>query len=50
MEFETTGGHRFRATVFRVRSAFGRGLVLVPTNMLKLDEQDEFTLHLAPED
>ncbi len=48
MEFETTGGHRFRATVFRVRSAFGRGLVLVPTNMLKLDEHDEFTLHVPP--
>ena len=46
MELETTGGQRYRATVFRVKSAFGRGLVLVPTSKLKLGEHDEFTLRL----
>jgi len=46
MELETTGGRRYRATVFRVKSCFGRGLVLVPTSKLKLGEHDEFTLRL----
>lgn len=49
MELETTGGRRYRATVFRVKSCFGRGLVLVPTSKLKLGEQDEFTLRLPGE-
>jgi hypothetical protein len=49
MELETKGGQRYRVTVFRVRSAFGRGLVLVPTSKLKLGEDDEFTLHLPGE-
>ena len=46
MELETAGGRRYRATVFRVKSCFGRGLVLVPTTKLKLGEHDEFTLRL----
>jgi hypothetical protein len=46
MELEAAGGRRYRATVFRVKSCFGRGLVLVPTAKLKLGEQDEFTLRL----
>ena len=49
MELETTGGRRYRATVFRVKSAFGRGLVLIPTSKLKLGEHDEFTLRLPGE-
>ncbi len=49
MELETTGGRRYRATVFRVKSAFGRGLVLVPTSEIKLGKHDEFTLRL-PQD
>ena len=49
MELETTGGRRYRATVFRVKSCFGRGLVLVPTSRLKLAEHDEFTLRLPRE-
>ena len=49
MELETTGGRRYRATVFRVKSCFGRGLVLVPTSKLKLGEHDEFTLRLPGE-
>ena len=46
MELETTGGQRYRATVFRVKSCFGRGLAMVPTSKLKLGENDEFTLRL----
>jgi len=49
MELEMAGGRRYRATVFRVKSAFGRGLVLVPTSKLKIGEHDEFTLHLPGE-
>ncbi len=47
VDWETARGQHYRATVFRVRSCFGRGLVLVPTNKLKLREHDEFTLRLA---
>jgi hypothetical protein len=50
MELETTGGRRYRATVFRIKSAFGRGLVLVPTSMLKLGAHDEFTLRQPEKD
>jgi hypothetical protein len=50
MELETTGGPRYRATVFRIKSAFGRGLVLVPTSMLKLGAHDEFTLRQPEKD
>ena len=46
MELGTAGGRRYRATVFRVRSCFGRGLVVVPTSKLMLGENDEFTLRL----
>ena len=49
MELETAGGRRYRATVFRVKSCFGRGLVLLPMGKLKLGEQDEFTLRLPGE-
>ena len=46
MEFETRDGQRHRAVVFRVKSCFGRGLLLVPTSEVKLGEKDEFTLRL----
>jgi len=46
---ETTGGRRYRATVFRIKSCFGRGLVLVPTSKLRLGEHDEFALRLPGE-
>jgi len=49
VELEMSGGQRYRATVFRVRSCFGRGLVLVPTSTLKIGEHDEFTLRLPGE-
>ncbi len=50
VELETTLGQRYRITVFRVRSAFGRGLALVPTRQLKLGAHDEFTLRVVTED
>jgi len=43
------GGRRYHATVFRVKSCFGRGLALLPTSKLKLGENDEFTLRLPGE-
>jgi hypothetical protein len=46
MELEGAGGRRYRATVFRIKSCFGRGLAMVPTAKLKLGELDEFTLRL----
>ncbi len=49
MELEMADGRRYRATVFRVKSCFGRGLVLVPTSKPKIGEHDEFTLHLPGE-
>ena len=46
MELQAATGQRYRATVFRVKSAFGRGLVLIPTSRFKLATHDQFTLHL----
>jgi hypothetical protein len=46
MELQSARGQRYKATVFRVKSAFGRGLVLIPINKFKLGEHDEFTLRL----
>ena len=45
MEIETADGHRHRATVFRVKSCFGRGLLLVQRE-IKLVGNDEFILRL----
>ncbi len=50
VELKTAGGQRYRVTVFRVRSAFGRGLALFPTSKLKLGERDEFILPVPTED
>ena len=46
MEFETRDSQRHRAPVFRVKSCFGRGLLLVPASEVKLSEKDEFTLRV----
>jgi hypothetical protein len=43
MEIETADGRRHPVTVFRVKSCFGRGLFLVPSET-KLKENDEFIL------
>jgi len=44
IEFETTDGERHRAAVFRVKSCFGRGLLLLAAGNGKLSEKDEFVL------
>jgi hypothetical protein len=46
VEFETRDGQPHRAVVFRVKSCFGRGLLLVAVSEVKLGEKDEFTLRL----
>jgi len=46
MELVAASGAPYRATVFRVKSAFGRGLALIPAGKLKLGEHEEFTLRL----
>jgi hypothetical protein len=48
MELEATDGRRYRGTVFRVKSCFGRGLVLAPAASLNLAEHAEFTLYPPP--
>jgi len=46
MELQTTSGHLYRAPVFRVKSAFGRGLVLIPPGKFTLAAHDQFTLRV----
>ena len=47
MEIVLAGGRSHRVTVFRVKSCFGRGLLLLPAPA-KLDEGGEFVLKLLP--
>lgn len=49
MDLQTSDGQHYRVTVFRVKSAFGRGLALLPAGKLKLGAHDEFTLCLPAE-
>jgi hypothetical protein len=44
MELKFAGNAPYRATVFRVKSAFGRGLALLPASKINLRAGDEFTL------
>lgn len=46
MELRTAEGQRCRATVFRVKSAFGRGLMLLPLSAPALAAHDQFRLSL----
>jgi len=43
-EFTLSEGKPHRATVFRVRSCFGRGLLIFPSAEAKLAEKDDFVL------
>ena len=43
-EFVVNGGPPHRAKVFRVRSCFGRGLLIFPAAEAKLAEKDDFIL------
>jgi hypothetical protein len=45
VEFETRAGRRHRATVVRMRSCFGRGLLFFAADEAKLGGKDEFVLH-----
>lgn len=47
VEFETGDGRRHRATVFRVRSCFGRGLLLFSSKEAKVAAGDDFILRPA---
>jgi hypothetical protein len=44
MEFETADGHRHHGTVVRMKSCFGRGLLIFATGEAKLGVKDEFVL------
>jgi hypothetical protein len=45
MGFTTADGKSHRGKVFRVRSCFGRGLMLLPSSEARLKEKDEFVLN-----
>jgi len=45
VEFETRNGQRHRATVARMKSCFGRGLLICAAGEAKLAEKDDFVLH-----
>ncbi len=44
VEFETRDGRWHRASIFRVKSCFGRGLLLFAAGEAKLAAKDEFVL------
>jgi hypothetical protein len=44
VEFETRDGRRHRATVVRMKSCFGRGLLFFAADEAKLGEKEEFVL------
>lgn len=45
VEFETRDGQWHRATVVRLKSCFGRGLLLFAVGEAKLAAKDDFVLH-----
>lgn len=47
VEFETSDGRRHPATVARVKSCFGRGLMIFPAQEAKLAAKDDFVLHFS---
>ncbi len=47
IEFETPDGKIHPATVGRVKSCFGRGLLLFASKEAKLDAKDDFVIHFA---
>ena len=44
VEFETADGRRHRATVARIKSCFGRGLLIFAAGEAKLVEKEDFVL------
>jgi hypothetical protein len=47
VEFETPDGRRHAATVERVKSCFGRGLLLFHTSEGKLEAKEDFVVHFS---
>jgi len=47
VEFETADGKHHLATMFRMKSCFGRGLLLFPAREAKLTTNDEFIIRAA---
>lgn len=47
VEFETHDGHTHRAKVSRVKSCFGRGLLLFATSDAQLAAEDDFILRFS---
>ena len=47
VEFETRDGHPHRATVARMKSCFGRGLILFAASEAKLTAGDDFVLRFS---
>jgi len=50
VEFETANGKRHPASMFRVKSCFGRGLLILSSREAKLSAHDEFVLSLPAKD
>lgn len=46
MEFETKNGQSHQATIMRMKSCFGRGLLIIASGDVKLGEKDEFILKI----
>jgi len=47
LEFETKDGRKHQATIYRVKSCFGRGLMIIAADDVHLEPQDEFALRFA---
>ena len=48
VEFETPDGKKHTATVERVKSCFGRGLLLFRTREAELSANQDFVVHFSP--
>ena len=49
VQFQTRDRQWHEATVLRLKSCFGRGLLLFPTGTAQVGEKDEFLLKLSPD-
>jgi hypothetical protein len=47
-QFRSADGAWHDATLLRLKSCFGRGLLIFPAGAAKLSEKDAFTLRVAP--
>jgi hypothetical protein len=50
VEFETADGQKHRATVERIKSCFGRGLLLFRAGEAKLAAKQDFVVHFTRSD